>query len=164
MFATKAFAMWRLFQFGWGGFEFLPGQWTSWSRLCWSISVADQGCPKRRNFINYIHLPFGKQAVGYWKWPSRNSWFTWIYPLIMMIFHTSSYVTVSHKKCIGYGYCKFLFLIVFPRTGSGKTHTIFGPPGVLTEHEYNQGGEGPQGRGEAAKMSLLLDHVGPCWI
>jgi hypothetical protein len=57
---------------------------------------------------------------------------------------------------------KFLFLLVFPRTGSGKTHTIFGPPGVLTEHEYNQGGEGPQGRGEAAKMSLLLDHVG--WI
>ena len=25
------------------------------------------------------------------------------------------------------------------RTGSGKTHTIFGPPGVLTEHEYHQG-------------------------
>lgn len=34
-------------------------------------------------------------------------------------------------------------ILAYGQTGSGKTHTIFGPPGVLTEHEYNQGGGAP---------------------
>lgn len=29
-------------------------------------------------------------------------------------------------------------VLAYGQTGSGKTHTIFGPPGVLTEHEYNE--------------------------
>mmetsp|Transcript_27552 Transcript_27552/g.61958 ORF Transcript_27552/g.61958 Transcript_27552/m.61958 type:complete len:543 (+) Transcript_27552:28-1656(+) len=35
-------------------------------------------------------------------------------------------------------------LLAYGQTGSGKTHTIFGPPGVLTEHDYNQSGGYPQ--------------------
>lgn len=34
--------------------------------------------------------------------------------------------------------------LAYGQTGSGKTHTIFGPPGVLTEHDYNQSGGSPQ--------------------
>ena len=34
--------------------------------------------------------------------------------------------------------------LAYGQTGSGKTHTIFGPPGVLTEHDYNQSGGYPQ--------------------
>ena len=42
------------------------------------------------------------------------------------------------------GFLEAIFLLMnsqcsASRTGSGKTHTIFGPPGVLTEHEYHQG-------------------------
>ena len=53
-------------------------------RLCWLISVADQGCPKEETSSitsYYIHLPFGKQTVGYWKWPSQNSWFPMDLPI-----------------------------------------------------------------------------------
>ena len=31
--------------------------------------------------INENHVPSGNWTVRYWKWPSRNSGFTWIYPL-----------------------------------------------------------------------------------
>ncbi|CAJ1436259.1 unnamed protein product [Effrenium voratum] len=34
-------------------------------------------------------------------------------------------------------------LLAYGQTGSGKTHTIFGPPGVLTEHEYTASGGRP---------------------
>ena len=37
--------------------------------------------------------------------------------------------------------------LAYGQTGSGKTHTIFGPPGVLTEHDYNQSGGYPQSWG-----------------
>ncbi|CAE7522398.1 KIN14A, partial [Symbiodinium pilosum] len=34
--------------------------------------------------------------------------------------------------------------LAYGQTGSGKTHTIFGPPGVLTEHDYNESGGYPK--------------------
>ena len=36
-----------------------------------------------------FHLPSGKQTVCYWKWPSRNSWFThekWRFSIVFSMF------------------------------------------------------------------------------
>ena len=42
--------------------------------------------------------------------------------------------------------------LAYGQTGSGKTHTIFGPPGVLTEHDYNESGGYPKTWGFSSKV------------
>ncbi|CAK9109953.1 unnamed protein product, partial [Durusdinium trenchii] len=55
-------------------------------------------------------------------------------------------------------------VLAYGQTGSGKTHTIFGPPGVLTEHEYNASGGRPLSWGffpyAAITMLQSLHHRG----
>ena len=55
-------------------------------------------------------------------------------------------------------------VLAYGQTGSGKTHTIFGPPGVLTEHDYKESGGRPLSWGffPYAAISMLngLDEKG----